>query len=311
MIFLHHSDPVWGSWSSQKTFAVGNMWWILTVGCWSMCADCRESSWPLSVIVNSGEMGWWEKNLYLWKMGEMNLCGESGRARTSLEWFGECPGEFPSQLLRVHQQAGLGMAQTCQMCCQMCFCGSLGCAGIHVEISQLGVQGCSVLSLLISHPSQASELSPQLMALLVLLWALFLNIQDVLEDSSSLPPVDLCPLESPVSCGLKPNILHPGVPCGPCLVHWVRDNIWCLSQLPKPWNATIWQNPLRQNYFHRRKKYLERNSSNSALCNLSNSSQISIQIDFQILSFQILVAVSVAIFFVAMPVIVRRVLLVC
>lgn len=88
MIFLHHLDPVWGSWSSQKTFAVGNMWWILTVGCWSMCADCRESSWPLSVIVNSGEMGWWEKICICGRWGGESVWGVwEGTNITGMVWW--------------------------------------------------------------------------------------------------------------------------------------------------------------------------------------------------------------------------------
>lgn len=207
MIFLHHLDPVWGSWSSQKTFAVGNMWWILTVGCWSMCADCRESSWPLSVIVNSGEMGWWEKICICGRWGGESVWGVwEGTNITGMVWWMSRWISLTTAESSPASWAGNGTDLPNVL---PRFCESLGCAGIHVEISQLGVQGCSVLSLLISHPSQASELSPQLMALLLLLWALFLNIQDVLEHSSSLPPVDLCPLESAVSCGVEPNIFAP------------------------------------------------------------------------------------------------------
>lgn len=63
-----------------------------------------------------------EKKNYMGKMGEIDLCGESGRALPSLKWLGECQAKFPSEML--------GMAQTQRAAMFLWEQGSLGCTGI-------------------------------------------------------------------------------------------------------------------------------------------------------------------------------------
>lgn len=115
------------------------------------------------------------------KMGEMDLCGECGRALPSLKWLGQ--GSFPSETL--------GMAQT--RCAAMFLWeqGSLGCTGIDAVSlwNALSWVPKVALGCLCSSPTQpssqdSSESFPKLMALLMFLWGLLLGL---------VPPT-LCPV---------------------------------------------------------------------------------------------------------------------
>lgn len=175
-------------------------------------------------------------------MGEIDLCGESGRALPSLKWLGECQAKFPSEML--------GMAQTQRAAMFLWEQGSLGCTGIDAVSlwDPLSWVPKVALGCLCSSPTQlssqdSSESSPKLMALLMFLWGLFLGL---------VPPI-LCPV------GWNPA-LSPPVPvsCLPWLCRGcgTRAGASLSSQNLEMQSSGRSHCHLRQNYFHRRKKIL-------------------------------------------------------
>lgn len=157
-----------------------------------MSIDCRESSWPLSVIVNSGEMVQRKKSPG--EEGEMNLCEEPGR---TLWWFVECQGCLPKKVWTVPSVLEARCGADLQSIL-LYFCGRLdSLAEMTWTLWISEIQGGSMLPLPIPQSTWVTGH-----------WVVLTTASPSYISLGPLP-LGLCPLKSSLLCRVKTSTTLP------------------------------------------------------------------------------------------------------
>lgn len=165
-----------------------------------MSIDCRGSSWPLSVIVNPGEMGWWQKSMWLGKNGRWICARSLGRHWDNWNGLLNVQVHLPKQcgVSASVLEAGCGINLWNMFPCSYGWMGSL--AELSLILGVSGILSSGHLRLL-RVASAYLPISPGH-------WVLpqTAGTPDI---SLSPLPWDLCPLRLSLFCGVKNGTFLP------------------------------------------------------------------------------------------------------